>query len=166
MRTACKLPPMEEHERSELAETMLRVGGVLLSLAVRTVADGPAGVTVVQHRVLVSLAEEGTLTVNQIARRLGVDQSNASRLCARLERLGLLARRRARHDGRAVDVALTPAGERQVSAVNEARRKAIAAILARMPDQDARSAVLALQRFGDAARSSRQADPAWAGGPA
>jgi DNA-binding MarR family transcriptional regulator len=154
---------MDEQERLELADTMVRVGGALLALAVRTVGEGPVGVTVVQHRALVSLSEEGTLSVTEIAQRLGVDQSNASRLCARLERLGLLARRRARHDGRAVDVALTAAGERQVGAVNEARRNAIGAILARMPDDEARSAVRALQLFGEAARSSRQAEPISAG---
>jgi DNA-binding MarR family transcriptional regulator len=157
---------MDERERSELAETMVALGGALLSLAVRTVGQGPVAVTVVQHRVLVSLSEEGTLSVTEIAQRLGVDQSNASRLCARLETLGLLARRRARHDGRAVDVVLTPAGERQVGAVHEARRKAIVAILARMPDDEARSAVVALQRFGEAARSAPHADPASVGGPA
>jgi DNA-binding MarR family transcriptional regulator len=157
---------MEDRERSELAETMVGLGGALLSLAVRTVGEGPVGVTMVQHRVLVSLSEEGTLSVTEIAQRLGVDQSNASRLCARLERLGLLARTRARHDGRAVDVVLTPAGQHQVDAVGEARRRAIMAILDRMPDEEARSAVLALQRFGEAARSSRHADPTSVGGPA
>jgi DNA-binding MarR family transcriptional regulator len=145
---------MEAQERRELAETFVGAGRVLLSLAVRTVGEGPVGVTVVQHRALVSLSEEGTLSVNELAARLGVDQSNASRLCARLERLGLVARSRARHDGRAVDVALTPAGERQVDAVDEARRTAIVDILARMPDEEARSAVRALQQFDAAAEGS------------
>jgi hypothetical protein len=40
------------------------------------------------------------------------------------------------------------------------------AILERMPDEEARSAVQALQRFGEAARSSQHADPASVGGPA
>jgi DNA-binding MarR family transcriptional regulator len=114
----------------------------------------------VQHRVLVSLPEEGTLSVHELAARLGVDQSNASRLCARLEKLGLQPRSRARHDGRAFDVALTPAGQRQVDAVDEARRTAIVDVLARMSDEEAPSAVRALQGFDAAAEPLRPADPA------
>ena len=63
-----------------------------------------------QHRVLVLLDERGALSVNDLADSLGVDQSNASRHCSRLARLGLVTRSRAAHDGRAVMVGLTPAG--------------------------------------------------------
>jgi len=142
---------MDERAREELAGTLVELSRSLLGLAVQTVGEGPVEVTVVQHRVLVLLWTQGTLTITEIARQLGVDQSNASRHCARLERLDLLSRRRARHDGRAVDVVLTARGERQVRAVHEARRRAMVGILARMSDEDARAVAGALQRFAEAA---------------
>jgi len=142
---------VEDRERSELAEALVDVGRALLAVAVRTVAATPPGLTVVQHRVLVLLSEEGTLSVGDVARPLGVDQSTASRHCARLEAWGFVLRRRAAHDGRAVDVALTPTGERQVRTVHAARRAQIEAILERMPDAEARATVSALRRFDHAA---------------
>jgi DNA-binding MarR family transcriptional regulator len=124
-----------------------------VAVAVRTVAATKHQLPVAQHRVLVLLADEGTLSVSTIGQQLGVDQSTASRHCARLESLGLLARTRAEHDGRAVDIALTPAGEHQVRAVELARAAEIRSILARMPDEDARATVAALDRFGTAAHA-------------
>jgi DNA-binding MarR family transcriptional regulator len=144
---------VDESERDALAETLARVSRVLVAVAVRTVAATEHELTVAQHRVLVVLADEGTLSVSTIAQRLGVDQSTASRHCARLESLGLLARTRAEHDGRAVDVALTRAGEHQVRAVDAARTSEIRSILAGMPDEDARATVAALLRFDTAAHA-------------
>jgi DNA-binding MarR family transcriptional regulator len=142
---------MDELERQDLAETLLGVSRALLAVAVRTVAAVPPGLTVVQHRVLVLVSEAGTLSVGAVAHELGVDQSTASRHCARLEAWGLLLRSRAAHDGRSVDVSLTPAGRRQVRAVHAARRAEVLEILDRMPDADARAAVSALRCFHEAA---------------
>src|SRR3954447_24571434 len=130
---------MEEHRALDLADTLVGVARELLGVAVRTVGQGPVDITVVQHRVLVLLSEEGTLSVTDVAESLGVDQSNGSRVCQRLEKLGLIARSRAAHDGRAVDVALTAAGRRQVAAVHAARCQAVAEILATMSDDDAQA---------------------------
>ncbi len=148
---------MQESERQQLVEALVTASRALVGVAVRAVGAGPAEVTVVQHRVLVLLFERTTLSVNAIAEHLGVDQSNASRHCARLENLGLVSRRRAERDGRAVDVALTDAGRRQVQAVREARHHEVAAILSLMPDEQARAAVGALQHFNEAARTNEAA---------
>ncbi len=143
---------VEDSERDALADTLVRVGRVLVGSAVRSVAAAAHDVTVAQHRVLVLLSEHGTMSMSTIAQQLAVDQSTASRHCARLEALGLLVRRRAEHDGRAVDVALTGAGDRHVGSVHAARAAEIGSILDRMPDEDARAVVSALQRFDLAAR--------------
>ncbi len=48
--------------------------------------------------------------VTELAAHLGLDKSTMSGLIDRAERRGLLARGRSPHDGRAVEVFLTPAG--------------------------------------------------------
>jgi DNA-binding MarR family transcriptional regulator len=141
-------------ERDRLAETLLETSRALVAIAVRSVAAGAAGVTVVQHRVLVLLEDRGPLSVNAVAEELGVDQSNASRHCARLARLGLVTRSRSRDDGRGVDTGITDDGRRHVQAVRDARRVEIARVLERMPDDEARAAVRAFAQFDRAADGS------------
>ena len=138
---------MDPVERDELAETLLVTSRALVAIAVRSMAAGVAGVTVVQHRVLVLLDDRGPLSVNALAEELGVDQSNASRHCARLAGLGLVTRARSRHDGRGVDTAITEAGRRHLEAVRRARRTEIGRVLDRMPDDAARAAVRAFELF-------------------
>jgi DNA-binding MarR family transcriptional regulator len=69
-----------------------------------------------------------------------------------------VTRTRARHDGRAVDVRLTPEGHRQVSAVQRARRAEIAQILARMPTAVLAESVDAWTAFE---RATVETTPAW-----
>ena len=147
---------MEASERDRLADALLVASRALVAIAVRSVSAGAADVTVVQHRVLVLLDLRGPLSVTAIGDELGVDQSNASRHCTRLARLGLVTRTRSTEDGRAVDVTLTAAGRRHVHAVRRARRREIAQVLDRMPDDAARAAVRAFEHFDEAAESRGQ----------
>ena len=139
--------------RDELAESLLATTRALMGMAIRTVGQGPASLTVVQHRVLLLMEEAGTLSVNQVAERLGVDQSNASRHCSRLVALGLLRRTPAQHDRRAVDLSLTAEGRRQVLAVRRARRAWADQVLARIPEDEAQAAVRGLKLLADAANA-------------
>jgi DNA-binding MarR family transcriptional regulator len=145
---------MEALERDRLADALLVTSRALVAIAVRTVSAGVPGVTVVQHRVLVLLDEQGTLSVTALAEALGVDQSNASRHCMRLARLGLVSRARSANDRRGVEVTITAAGRHQVKAVRRARRHEIARVLDRMPDEEARAAVRAIEQFDEAAGAS------------
>jgi DNA-binding MarR family transcriptional regulator len=148
---------MEQSERDRLADALLESSRVLLAVAVRSVSAGSAEVTVVQHRVLVLLDAHQLLSVNAVADELGIDQSNASRHCTGLARLGLVTRTRATHDRRAVDVALTAAGRRQVRAVRTARRREIARLLVHLPDSDVREMTHAFELFGHATGDRRTA---------
>jgi DNA-binding MarR family transcriptional regulator len=140
----------------ELADSLLAASRSLMAMAIRTVGEGAVPVTVVQHRVLLLLEESGTLSVNDVAARLGVDQSNASRHCTRLEQLGLVRRTTAAHDRRARDLALTPAGRRQVEAVRKARHRWAEEVLGQLSDDDARTAVRGFAVFAAAAESWEQ----------
>lgn len=70
----------------------------------------PLGLTYPQYLVLLSLPEEGSCTVGELAERLDLDHGTTSPLLRRMETAGLLVRRRAAHDERVVEVGLTPAG--------------------------------------------------------
>jgi DNA-binding MarR family transcriptional regulator len=142
---------MEQPDRERLTDALLDSSRSLLAIAVATVSAGLREVTVVQHRVLVLLDRQGALSVSAVAAQLGVDQSNASRHCTRLERLGLVTRTRAAHDGRAVDVAISAAGRRQVRTVQEARRREIGQVVDRLPEVTVREVVRGLEAFRDAA---------------
>lgn len=138
---------------TRLSEALLVASRELVAIAIRTVGAGPVPLTVVQHRVLVLLAEAGSLSVNEVAGQLGVNQSNASRHCSDLARLALVHRARPAHDQRVVEVRLTDAGLRQVQAVTQDRRQRIDAVLSRMSDTDATAVVRGLEAFAAAARS-------------
>jgi DNA-binding MarR family transcriptional regulator len=146
---------MDASEQDRLAEALLVASRALVAIAVRSMSASTATVTLVQHRVLVLLESRGQLSVTAVAEELGVDQSRASRHCSRLAHLGLVTRDRSAHDGRAVDVALTEAGRRHLQAVRHARRREIAGVLDRLPDETARAAVWAFEQFDRAAEEQR-----------
>ena len=108
--------------KDQLVEEFLTASRALVGLAVQSVAESPVEVTLVQYRVLVLLAARGEQQVGDIAAALGVNPSNATRHCDRLQRLGLVARRRSTDDGRVVRVGLTDGGKQVVEAVTARRR--------------------------------------------
>ncbi|WP_327000509.1 MarR family transcriptional regulator [Dactylosporangium sp. NBC_01737] len=74
--------------------------------------------------------------VTELAAYLGLDKSTMSGLIDRAERRGLLARDRNPHDGRAVDVFLTPAGRDLTQRLYVEVRDALAPELSRLrPEQ-------------------------------
>ncbi len=135
-----------------LTEALVGASRELVGMAVRSIASAPVPVTVPQYRVLVLLATQGALTVGEIAELAGVNQSNASRLCDRLQKLDLVRRQRVSEDGRAVRVSLTDEGARVVDSVTEERRREVSAVVARMSNIDAQAVVTALVAFSEAAQ--------------
>lgn len=145
---------------AETTEAMLTASRALLALAVRSVLGASVEVTVAQHRVLVILAAHGPQSVNKLAEHLGVNQSNASRHCSRLQSAGLAHRQRSMMDGRAVEVSITDAGAALVAEIAAARRREIAEVLARMDDNAVRATLRGLSAFNAAAHEIADAD--WA----
>ena len=149
---------MDHHD--ELADAFVTASRALVGLAVHSINSAPVELTVAQHRLLVLLAAHGAQTVGEIAEELGINPSNASRHCDRLQRQGLVDRRRSTNDGRSVEVTLTSAGRDVVDAVTAQRRGEVLRVLARMPQTDAELLVQALQGFTDAA--DELTDSQWA----
>lgn len=137
--------------REELADAFVTASRALVGMAVRSVAAAPVEITLPQHRALVLLATHGSQTVGALATPLGINHSNASRLCDRLERLGLVARRRSESDARSVEISLTDAGEDLLETVNEHRRNEVIQVLTSMQQDEAEVTIRALGAFSEAA---------------
>lgn len=142
-----------------LVEEFLTASRALIGLAVHSLGAASVDVTPPQHRVLVLLAARGPQSVTQVAAELGVNRSNATRICDRLERAGLVRRGPNAADGRVVEVDLTPAGLALVDAVTATRRGEIARVVARMSVVERRGAAAALEAFNRAAGELE--DSAW-----
>lgn len=138
-------------ETHDLADAFVTASRALISLAVHSITSAPIDVTVTQHRLLVLLAARGDLTIGDIAKGLGVNPSNATRYCDRLQRLELIARTRSVEDGRVVQVGLTPAGRSLVRAVTERRREEVTRVLGQMTAAETADVVAALRAFNRAA---------------
>jgi DNA-binding MarR family transcriptional regulator/N-acetylglutamate synthase-like GNAT family acetyltransferase len=88
----------------------------------RSYLGSPYGLA--ENRVLWEIANAPGVTPGAIAATLGLDAGYLSRMLARLEKDGLVARQRSRSDGRSVTLSLTEAG-RATFAVLDARSAAL-----------------------------------------
>ena len=70
----------------------------------------PLGLTHPQYLVMLALWETGAVRVKDLSERLLLDPATLSPLLKRLEQQGLVVRRRATDDERALALELTPAG--------------------------------------------------------
>jgi len=147
-------------ELDELAATFITASRALVAISIRSIEAAPVAVTVPQHRVLILLAAEGPQAIGALAEQLGVNPSNATRVCDRLQRLELVRRSRSASDGRAVHVTITPAGRRLVDAVTEHRRREVSAVLGQLSLRLVEAVVSAMTKFNDAA--NERAETEWA----
>ncbi len=135
----------------DVADAVLRASRALVAVAARSLATVAEDVTLAQYRVLIELASRGPQRLADLADSLTVDRSTATRMCDRLVRKRLVARRRATDDRRVVRVSLTATGMELVAEVSRRRRAEIQRIVRRMPASSRPLVVRALQAFADAA---------------
>jgi DNA-binding MarR family transcriptional regulator len=142
-------------------EAIMAASRVITAVVVRSLSAVDARLSVPQLRVLVMVCNEQGLSVNEVARGLGVNASNASRTCERLVASGLLNRDEHAGDRRRVVLTLTPKGRRLVSSVMDRRRDELLSVIARMAPADRRKLGQALTAFNvAAARVFVEQDPA------
>jgi DNA-binding MarR family transcriptional regulator len=151
-------PSRRSRVTDEVADAFITASRALVGIAVRSINAAPVEVTLTQHRLLVLLATGGDQTVGALAEQLQVNASNASRLCDRLQRLGLVGRERSSSDGRVVDVSLTAAGRDLLETVRAHRRQEIQGVLSRMQRSDVDMAIRALAAFGEAAEEAGESE--------
>jgi DNA-binding MarR family transcriptional regulator len=135
----------------ELVDAVLGASRALVGVAARSLATVAEDVTLAQYRALVVLASRGSQRLADLALALAVEPSTATRMCDRLVRKGLVARRRSSGDRRTVRVSLTVAGATLIAEVTRGRRAEIARIMRRLPKAQRPVVLGALRAFADAA---------------
>ena len=135
----------------EVIDAVLTASRVLVAVAARSLADTGEDVTITQYRTLVVLASRGPQSLTSLAELVGVTPATATRMCDRLVRTHLIARREQEVDRRQLRVELTKKGSLLVSAVTEHRRREIERIISEIPASERAVLVQALRRFGAAA---------------
>jgi len=140
-------PPTQD----ALTDAVVGASRALLAVAVRSLAAGGQGLTLVQYRALVVLSYRGAQRIADLAEELAVNSSTVTRLVDRLVRKGLVCRVADQQDRRTIRVSITASGEDVVRAVMDRRRAEIATIVAKMPGHDSGVMVAALEAFTVAA---------------
>jgi DNA-binding MarR family transcriptional regulator len=140
-----------EGPSADQIDAVLRASRALVGIAAASIAEVDDSVTVPQLRVLVMVDTRGPLNLAAVAAGLGVNPSNASRICDRLTRAGLLDRQESPDDRRNITLSLTAAGRRLVTKVTRHRRTAITRVLRGMAPDDRNLLATALDRFAAAA---------------
>lgn len=107
-------------------------------------------VDLMQLRVLVLIATRGSASLKAVVETTSIHPSRASRTCDRLVSKGLIARSADPTDRRSLRMTLTPAGERIVRRVRQARRSAIAPVLSAMSPGARADLLRALEDFATA----------------
>jgi DNA-binding MarR family transcriptional regulator len=135
-------------------DALLDATRVLLALSVRTLGSIRPALTPVQLRALVVLSGPDSVTMGELADALGVHPSNATRVCDRLELLELVHRQENRADRRTLSARLTSSGENMLRTIMEARRGALAEILAAIPPERRAGLATDLRALVTAARGT------------
>jgi DNA-binding MarR family transcriptional regulator len=151
MSTMQRRPADTEGPSAEQIDAVLRASRALVGIAAESIAAVDDNVTVPQWRVLVMVDTRGPLNLAAVAAGLDVNPSNASRICDRLIKAGLLDRRESATDRRNITLTLTAAGRRLVTKVVRHRRRAITRVLRGMAPNDRELLATALDQFAAAA---------------
>ena len=122
--------------RVGIAWRELRRGASMQALRPLLYGEGPEALDLGQVDALDLLAERDGCRMSELAEALRVDASTATRAVDRLEADGLVARRPAPDDRRAVLVQLTSVGAERHQALAERRRVVVERIVADFDEAD------------------------------
>ncbi|HEX3899532.1 MAG TPA: MarR family transcriptional regulator [Mycobacteriales bacterium] len=161
MRAKPSRPPVAD----ELTDAALGLSRALVGIALRSVSEQSDDLTLVQFRALATLSDHGSQRVADLAARLGVNSSTATRTATRLLRKGLIVRASDSTDHRATLLEITDDGRSVARAVTTRRQAAIARIVRRIPAERRDLMVEAMQAFTAAAGEGPEQDwtPGWTG---
>lgn len=123
---------------AELSTCWRELGSILASRRLQASLHPELGskLTPTKLRALDLLAEHGGLRIGELADRVGVDDTTATRMVDRLEELGLARRGAVEGDRRAIGVQLTEEGDELVSGVLAQRQQFFVDVLAALePDE-------------------------------
>ncbi|MCX5214987.1 MarR family winged helix-turn-helix transcriptional regulator [Kitasatospora sp. NBC_00240] len=110
-----------------------------------------APVSVSQLRVLYVLEAHDGINLRTLTETLDSRPSSASRLCDRLEAIGLVQRTASAASRRELELRLTPAGRTFLAGLRAGRQQSLEGILQHMPEADRRALLSGLRSFRAAA---------------
>lgn len=93
-------------------------------------------ISISQCYILDTLAEEGDLSMQQLARRMFKSVSTMTRVAGQLVRKGYIKRRQDAEDRRVVHVAITPQGKAILDAIQRSMVDTQKAVLQAIPERD------------------------------
>ncbi|XXX47568.1 MarR family transcriptional regulator [Sorangium sp. So ce119] len=99
--------------------------------------------------LLVGIERYGPIGVVELSERAGRDYTTVSRQVAKLESLGLIERRPSPTDRRIHEAVITDKGRQMTDALDAARQRIAAPILARWSEEDFSDLVRLMRRFVD-----------------
>lgn len=126
------------HERQPLADALLdeltthRAPGWVHRL--RRWPGG--GVSLIHLQALMALRAEGPVSMRRFAELLDVSEASATGIVNRMERRGIAQRRHSTDDRRLVLVDLTERGRTALAALDDARRRRLARLVAELTDEE------------------------------
>ena len=133
-----------------VTDAVLTASRLLVGLSARSISAVEDSITLPQFRLLVVLHSRGPLRHSTLSDHLGVAPSTASRMVDRLVAADMVRRDASPNSRREIMVELTEAGQQVVRQVTARRRKEIAKIVAKMPEDTRRGLVDALTAFAEA----------------
>jgi DNA-binding MarR family transcriptional regulator len=93
-------------------------------------------ITAQQYWLLRHLKLHDASNIGELAAALGISQSSTTIACKRLEKAGLVTRRRCDSDERVVRVSLTEAGHQRIAAWRQRRREMVERFLAPLDQRE------------------------------
>jgi DNA-binding MarR family transcriptional regulator len=141
---------------ADLSRLWRELGTILASRRLlASLSGGAAGrLTPTNLRALHLLAESGGLRIGDLAARMAIDETTATRLADRLEAMGAATRERGEEDRRATVVVLTREGERLAADADRRHRDFVGEVLATL-DPDERAELVRLTEKATVALRAR-----------
>lgn len=136
---------------SEQVESVMRAARALVGITAASISCVDDVVTVPQLRVMMMIATRGAMNLAGVAAGLAVSPSNASRICDRLLKVGMVDRRDDPADRRNIALTLTAEGQDLIDRVIHHRRNAIRRVLRQMPPEQRTLLTVVLDDFATAA---------------
>jgi DNA-binding MarR family transcriptional regulator len=136
---------------SDQVDAVMRASRALVGITAASIADVDDRVTLPQLRTMMMIATGGPMNLAAVAAGLGVSAPNASRICDRLLKAGMLDRSEDPEDRRHVNLTLTADGDALVTRLIRHRRNAIRKILRTMTPRERDGVAIAMNGFAEAA---------------
>lgn len=148
-------------ELRQLHEALIDLVGVINSPQPDAALIEAAGVTLDRalFPLLMGIARKGPVGVVELADKVGRDHTTVSRQVAKLESLGLVARKPGRTDGRVREATITEQGRKMTDALDAARQRMFTPVLGHWSPTERREFIRLLRKFADEALAWSRALP-------